>query len=367
MEMNYINGDLFWGKVKVSDIADMAGTPFYLYNHDVLKSEFKKIETALKKIDNIICYAVKANLNLTILKMIAEWGYGAEVVSGGELFLALKAGFKTEQIVFSGAGKSIEEIEYAVKNNILLFNAESWDEIILINKIAKKNKKDQNISVRINPDINPETHPYITTGLKGGKFGIEWKKLADIFDRSRSLSNIKIKGIHIHIGSQISKKEPFIMFAEFIKKITKIAALKGIRLQYINVGGGIGFDYENDFIKNKNRENFITPKKWADIFISHDTSKGKTFITEPGRFVTAKAGILVTKLLYKKKSFGKNFYIVDAGMNDFMRPSLYNAHHNIIPLKKRSGKQIKVDVVGPICETGDFFDKFCKHYKRLFF
>jgi len=311
MRVKYIDGDLHWGKVKISDIAQLVGTPFYLYNYDVIRNEFKKVKDSLKNINHIICYAVKANLNFTILQMIAKWGYGAEVVSGGELFLALKAGFNPEKIVFSGAGKSTDEIDYAIKNNILLLNTESWDEVRIIDKIAKENGKIQNISIRINPDIDPETHPYITTGVKGGKFGIEWKKIPDIFKKSKLLSNIKVKGIQIHIGSQISKEEPFIILAEFIKKVTKISVSSKIDLKYINIGGGLGFNYENDFKINNKRDDFITAKKWADIFMSRKVWKDKILITEPGRFVTAKGGILVTKILYKKKSFGKNFYIVD--------------------------------------------------------
>ena len=359
--MRYIDGDLYWGKVKVKDIAKLVGTPLYIYNYDVIMRAFKKVDNAFEGIEHILCYALKANSNLFILKMISQWGYGTEVVSGGELLLALKAGFKPEKIVFSGSGKSETEIEYGIKNNILLFNAESWKEILIINKISKKYKKIQKILIRINPDINPETHRYTTTGLKGEKFGIEWKKVPEILTKTKLLSNVKTVGIHIHLGSQIVKKEPFIMCSNFIKKFIKTAESSGIKLKYINIGGGLGIDYENDFpISDKvssKKEKALAAKEWADTFTYKNNWRDKILIIEPGRFIMAKGGIIVTKILYKKRSFGKNFYIVDAGMNDFIRPSLYNAYHNIIPLQKRGEKQINVDVVGPICESGDFFAK----------
>ncbi|MFC1562698.1 diaminopimelate decarboxylase [candidate division KSB1 bacterium] len=359
--MKYINSDLYWSKVKIRDIAETVGTPFYLYNYNVIKKKFKSVENAFKSVKHILCYALKANSNFSILKMIAGWGYGAEVVSGGELFFALRAGFNPEKIVFSGSGKTEEEIKSGIENNILLFNTESWDEILLINKTAKRSKKLQKILIRVNPDINPGTHPYITTGLKGEKFGIEWKKAEKIFEKTKSLPNIKIAGIHIHLGSQITKKEPFINCSDFIRKFIKTLESSGIELQYINIGGGLGIDYECDFNifgkKARSKEKSIIAKHWADAFISNNIFNGKIFITEPGRFVMAEGGMIVTKVLYKKRSFNKNFYIVDAGMNDFIRPSLYNAHHNIVPLKKGVEKQLKADVVGPLCESSDFFAK----------
>ncbi len=359
--MKYINNELYWGKVKIADIAASVGTPFYLYNYDVIKRRFKSIEKAFKNVKHILCYALKANSNFILLNEIARWGYGAEVVSGGELFIALKAGFSPEKIVFSGAGKTEDEIFAGVENRILLFNIESLEEILLINKIAKKSGKIQNILIRVNPDIDTATHPYITTGSKGSKFGVEWKKAVKIFEKANSLSNIKIVGIHIHLGSQILNKEPFINCSRFINRFIKSIESAGIKFRYINIGGGLGIDYENDsyFSDNKEseREKSISPKQWADAFISNNKWGDRIFITEPGRFVMAEGGMIITKILYKKKSFDKNFYIIDAAMNDFIRPSLYNAHHNIKPLKKGSKKQIKVDVVGPICESGDFMAK----------
>jgi diaminopimelate decarboxylase len=355
--MEYIKGELHWGKVKLSDIAQTVDTPFYLYNYGVIKSAFRRVDNAFNKVDHLLCYAVKANSNLNLLKLIAEWGYGAEVVSKGELFLALKAKFNPEKIIFSGVGKSETEIDYAIKNNILLFNTESWEEIKIIDKFAKKYNKIQKILIRVNPDINPETHPYTSTGLKSDKFGVKWKKAQEIFKKSKNLKNIDLVGIHIHIGSQITKKEPFIKCSKFIKKCIKTLKKSIINLKYINIGGGLGIDYEYDFTISDKREKHLTPEEWAEIFLSNSFMKDKIVIIEPGRFVMAEGGILITRILYKKTSFGKNFYIVDAGMNDFMRPTLYNAYHKIIPLVKKDKKQITVDVVGPLCESGDFLAK----------
>ncbi len=357
--LKYINDELHWGKVKISDAADTVNTPFYIYNYNIIKSKFKNIERAFKDRHHLICYALKANTNLHILKLIADWGYGTEVVSYGELYLALRAGFKPETIVFSGAGKTVEEIEYAVKNDILLFNAENLNEIKAINSAAKKYGRVQSILIRINPDIDPDTHHSIATGIKGAKFGIEWKKLPDVFSRAKKLSYVKIEGIHIHLGSQITAKEPFVKCAEYIKSCVETAKSFGINVKYINIGGGLGINYENDLpaserSKNKNE---MTPGEWVNIFLSNSYIKNKTIIVEPGRYVLAEGGMLVTKVLYKKKSFGKTFYIVDAGMNDFSRPLLYDAYHNIVPLKKKTGKKTPADVVGPLCETGDFFAK----------
>ena len=355
--LKYINDELHWGRVKISDVADVVNTPFYIYNYNIIKSKFRNIERAFKDRHHLICYALKANTNLHILKLIAGWGYGTEVVSYGELYLALRAGFKPETIVFSGAGKTAQEIEFAVKNDILLFNAENRNEIKAINSAAGKYGKVQSISIRINPDIDPDTHPSITTGIKGAKFGIEWKKLPDIFSRAKKLSYVKIKGIHIHLGSQITTKEPFIKCAEYIKICVETAESFGIDIKYINIGGGLGINYEDDLPVSGRLKNEMTPGEWVNIFLSNSYIKDKTLIVEPGRYVLAEGGMLVTKVLYKKKSFGKTFYIVDAGMNDFSRPLLYDAYHNIVPLKKKTGKKTPADVVGPLCETGDFFAK----------
>ncbi|MFC1558052.1 diaminopimelate decarboxylase [candidate division KSB1 bacterium] len=357
--LKYIDDELHWGRVKISDVVNTVNTPLYIYNYNIIKSKFKNVERAFRDKHHLICYALKANTNLHILKLIADWDYGTEVVSYGELYLALMAGFKPDTIVFSGAGKTAEEIEYAVRNNILLFNVENWNEIKTINSIAGKYRRVQSISLRINPDIDPDTHPSIATGIRGAKFGIEWKKLPDVFMRAKKLSNVKIKGIHIHLGSQITTKEPFIKCAEHIQSCVETAESFGINIKYINIGGGLGVNYENDLplaekLRNKN---VITPGEWINIFLSNSHVKDKTVIVEPGRYVLAEGGMLITKVLYKKKSFGKTFYIVDAGMNDFSRPLLYDAYHNIAPLKKKTGRKTPADVVGPLCETGDYFAK----------
>jgi len=349
-EFSYKNNKLFCENIKVEDLAKRFGTPLYIYSYHTLISHFLKLEQAFKPILPLICYSVKANSNLAILRSLVDRGAGLDIVSGGELYRALKIGCDPKKIVYASVGKTEKEIEEAIKKGILFFNVESLSELELINKIARKLDKTTNVAIRINPDVEPKTHKYITTGKITNKFGIDLKSARQILLMRRVFSNIKISGLHIHIGSQITEPSPYI--AAINKVAVFINSLKsgGITLEYFNIGGGLGIVYD--------RESPQTAQRFAQKVMPLLKKTGLKIIMEPGRFISGNSGILVTKVLYVKNTPKKKFVIVDGGMNDLIRPSLYNARHSILPLNN-AGKRIKekVDIVGPICESGDFFAK----------
>jgi diaminopimelate decarboxylase len=350
-DFNYKGEELFCEGVSIAKIAEDIGTPFYLYSHRTLTNHFKNFDEAFSGIPHIICFAVKANPNISVLRLFANEGGGADIVSGGELFRALKAGVQPEKIVYAGVGKTNDEIHAALYAGILMFNVESSEELKKIDEIAGRIGIKARIALRVNPDIDPKTHPYISTGLKKNKFGIPIEEALEFYQVATGLSNVEIVGIHKHIGSQLTEISPFV---DALKKILQLAdnlKKEGINIKYIDVGGGLGITYKD--------EEPPAPKELAKAIVP--LIKGKkmdyTLILEPGRVLAGNAGILVTKVLYLKKSGRKNFVIVDAGMNDLIRPSLYSAYHNIIPVRKKSMKKIKADIVGPICESGDFLGK----------
>jgi len=306
-------------------------------------------EEAFCEVPHIICYAVKANSNLAILSLCAELGIGADIVSGGELFRALKAGIKPFRIVFAGVGKTEQEIEYALKNNILMFNVESEAELYKINEVAKKLKKHACVALRVNPDIDPKTHKYIATGLRTSKFGIPIEKAVEYYKLAKSLKNIKIIGIHKHIGSQITETSAYVEALSKILSLYDKLAKYDVDIEYIDIGGGLGITYKD--------EEPPLPKDLANALIPLIKSKKGKIIVEPGRSIVGNAGILVTKVLYTKETGPKNFIIVDAGMNDLIRPSLYGSYHEILPVTPDKRQKIVADIVGPICESGDFLAK----------
>lgn len=345
----YKNSELYAEDVPVREIVEKAGTPLYIYSHKTLLRHYHAFKEAFNSYPNIICFALKANSNSAILRLLAREGSGADIVSGGELFLALKAGMPAKKIVYAGVGKTEEEIAYALKSRILMFNVESSDELIAIDKIADKLGVKAPIAIRVNPDISAPTHPYISTGLKKHKFGIPINKALKYYSLASKLKNIKILGIHKHIGSQIIKISPFV---EALKKIIALAQdlkSQGIEIKYLNIGGGLGIPY-NDHVPPH-------PKDLANAILPLVKKHNFTIILEPGRAIAGNAGILVTKILYLKSHIRKKFVIVDAGMNDLIRPSLYDAYHNILHVKKNNNPKALVDVVGPVCESGDFFAK----------
>ena len=349
-DFHYNGDELFCEDVSLKQIAEQVGTPCYVYSHRTLIRHFHAFDDAFKNVPHVVAYAMKANSNIAILKLLAKEGSGADIVSGGELFRALKAGVPSNKIVFAGVGKSPEEIRYALESEILMFNVESPDELQLINEVAKTTGGQAPVALRINPDIDPQTHPYISTGLKKSKFGIAADQALKEFELARQLSHVDVVGVHCHIGSQLTQVTPFV---DAIKKVLDlIQALKsqGLDIRYMNIGGGLGITYSDE-----------TPPHPNELAAAISPLLQKTpcqIIMEPGRSIAGNAGVMVTKVLYNKTGSNKHFVIVDAAMNDLLRPSLYEAHHDIRPvLKNESAPVNTVDVVGPVCESGDFLAK----------
>ena len=345
----YKKEDFYCEDTRVADIAEEVGTPFYLYSHATIKRHFQVFGDAFSGLNHLTCFSVKSNSNIAILRIVALLGGGADVVSGGELFRALKAGIAPEKIVFSGAGKTEEEMELALKSDILMLNVESEQELQALDKIAKKVGRRANIAVRINPDVKPDTHHYVVTGSKETKFGIPLQNALQVYGLARKLENINIKGISCHIGSQLTDTNPFIEALKKLKGLLTELTEKGIDIKFLNLGGGLGITY--------NDENPPHPSQYAQALKEVIGDEKATLILEPGRVIIGNAGILVTKVIYTKSTSGKNFIIVDAGMNDLIRPTLYSSFHAIQPVKMSGAKMITADLVGPICETGDFLAK----------
>jgi diaminopimelate decarboxylase len=359
---HFKESQLFCEEISVQEIAEEYGTPLYLYSKQQLIENFRAIDSAFADVDHITCYALKANSNIELLKILANEGAGADAVSAGEIHFALNAGFDPSKITFAGVGKRDDEIEFALKKNIFSFNVESIEELAVINEIAGRLKTKARIALRINPDIDASTHPYISTGLKTNKFGIDIAVAAETFKYAASLSNLRVDGIHTHIGSQILKLDPFEQTAQIVVDLVEELRRTGIHIHHIDFGGGYGVTYKNS-IKHP-----MLPMEESTV--ADETPGNNAFITavlpilkkaqckiviEPGRSIVANTGILVTKALYRKDNGVKKFVIVDAGMNDLIRPSLYQAYHQIVPLTLKDSMLEIVDVVGPVCETGDFF------------
>ncbi len=346
----------------VQEIAEEFGTPLYLYSKQQLLDNFRSIDGAFAGIDHVTCYALKANSNHSLLKLLAEEGAGADAVSSGEIHLALKAEFDPMKITFAGVGKRDDEIEYALKKNIFSFNVESQQELDVLNAIAGRLGTKARIALRINPDIDASTHPYISTGLKTNKFGIDISYAMIAFKYASSLPHLLVDGIHTHIGSQILKLEPFIQTAQTVVNLVKELKSIGIEIHHIDFGGGFGVTYKNALkhpLLPTEETIGVEEAPSNETFMSNVLpilkTSGCKLVIEPGRSIIANTGILVTKVLYMKDNGVKKFVIVDAGMNDLLRPSLYNAYHQIVPLAVQQRETDKVDVVGPVCETGDFF------------
>ncbi|MEN3034508.1 MAG: diaminopimelate decarboxylase [Aquificaceae bacterium] len=338
-------GELYLEDVSLYELAKTFGTPLYVYSLSYVLDNLRAYKEAF--INALICYAVKANPNISLISSLAKEGAGADVVSGGELICALKAGIEPSKIVFAGVGKSEEEIALAVENQILLINAESEEEILKIDSVAKSLNKVQNVAIRVNPDVDPKTHPYIATGLQKSKFGIDIKAIPEIFENSKSLKGIKLAGLHCHIGSQILSVSPFSEALNKVLELYHYLLNKGFELNYLDIGGGLGIKYRPE-------ETAPTPGDLSkELLPALESFKGQ-LILEPGRSIVGNAGILLTKVLYRKQKSGKHFTVVDAGMNDLIRPSIYSAYHHIVPVRPRNGRKILTSVVGPVCESGDF-------------
>ena len=335
--------------VCIDSIIEKFATPTYIYSKKRIVDNFKNLESAFKNVDHLICFAVKANSNLAILNLLAKNGAGFDIVSGGELRRVIAADGDPKKIVFSGVGKTSEEIKLAIENNILAFNIESEDELTRIQEIAKSLSKQASISIRVNPDVNANTHPYISTGLKENKFGVSEESALNLYKKAKTMDSILIKGIDCHIGSQITDLKPF---EDSVKKLIALIdklEVEGIKIKHMDIGGGIGISYED--------EKAIPFDDYAKAVTT--LTKGRDFkiLLEPGRVIMADAGAILTKVEYVKKTQDKNFAIIDAAMNDLMRPSLYGAFHKIVNTSETTDKESVFDIVGPICETGDFIGK----------
>jgi diaminopimelate decarboxylase len=350
----YRNGEMFAEGVPLSRIAAEVGTPAYVYSLGTLKRHFRVFDQSFAAVPHIICYSVKANSNIALLSAFAKEGSGFDIVSGGELFRALKAGADPAKIVFSGVGKKNQELEYALKSNILMFNVESEQELDALNEVASGLGKKAPISLRINPDVDPQTHPYISTGMKEAKFGVDIKRSLETYRKAVSLSNIEVVGVDCHIGSQLTSVAPFVdalaRVREYLDRVL-VGSLKkeGARIRYLDLGGGLGISYNDEMPPH--------PEEYAKAIVEGLEGLDVTLILEPGRVIVGNAGILMTEVQYIKESETKNFVVVDAGMNDLIRPALYGSYQAIRPVVERGGESIVADVVGPICESGDFFAK----------
>ena len=343
---NYIDHRLYCEGVPIAIIAKDIGTPFYLYSHATLKRHYLAFAAAFEGVDKLICFSAKANTNAAILKLFAGLGCGLDIVSGGELYRGLQAGFSPDTIVYSGVGKRDDEIDYALETGILMFNVESLDELKRINARAQQLKTRAPVAIRVNPDVDAGTHPYISTGLKKNKFGVDVQAAIGGYKAALLLEHIDIIGIDCHIGSQITEAEPFDHAIQSLKALMSELKQMGVSVRYLDMGGGLGITYENE-----------TPPslaEYAGAIAKYLDDPDLKLILEPGRVLVGNAGILVTRVLYRKSGSVKDFVIVDAGMNDLLRPTLYNAYHAIEPVASATEKLIVADVVGPICESGDF-------------
>ncbi|HOF04019.1 MAG TPA: diaminopimelate decarboxylase [Syntrophales bacterium] len=348
-DFHYEDRELWCEETPVAKIAAEVGTPLYIYSHRTLKNHFRVFDDAFSEIPHLTCFAAKANSNIAILKIFVRAGGGVDIVSGGELYRALCAGVDPGKVVYSGVGKKIEEIEYALETGILMFNIESFQELEVINACAGRMKKKAGVALRVNPDVDPETHPYISTGLKENKFGINVEKSYQMYLQARRYRNLDLKGVSCHIGSQLTKISPFIDALKRIKNLLQSLQEVGIDIRYLDLGGGLGITYKDETPPH--------PSEYADAIIGSSRDISCTFIFEPGRVIVGNAGILVTTVLYTKENEDKRFIVVDAGMNDLVRPSLYKSYHHIQQVKKSRRKEIVADVVGPICESGDYLAK----------
>lgn len=344
---HYEDGELYCEESRVSDIAKEFGTPFYLYSHRTMVDHYRKLDIALKDVDHLICFSLKSNSSLAVCRALANEGAGADVVSGGELFKALTAGIPPQKIVFAGVGKTEDEIEYGLRSDIFMFNVESMSEADVINRIACRLGKKARIALRINPDVDADTHKHITTGKKENKFGLDIDMAVKYFIEAAAMPNLEVMGVHVHIGSQIISTSPYV---ESINKLVKLIAdlrEEGINIKTLNVGGGLGIIY--------GEEKPSTAQEFAQAIFPMVKAAGCRFILEPGRFITGNAGILVMRITYIKPAVSKTFVIVDAGMNDLLRPALYESYHTIRPVEITSSDKMLVDIVGPLCESVDCF------------
>ena len=340
------NGELHAENVALSQIASQHGTPCYVYSKTALTQAFSNFKAGLIGSNHLVCFAVKANPNIAILNLFAKLGAGFDIVSGGELARVLAAGGDPQKIVFSGVGKTADEMRAALNAGILCFNVESASELKRLNMVAAEMGKIAPVSLRVNPNVDAKTHPYISTGLKNNKFGVAFDEAISVYEQAAAMPNIAVHGVDCHIGSQITELAPFIEALDLILGLVDALEAKGIHISHVDVGGGIGITYSDE-----TPPEFAT---YAKAILEKLANRKVKLLFEPGRALVGNAGVLLTKVEYIKPSEAKNFAIVDAAMNDLMRPALYDAYHDIVPVKPHEGKTSNYEIVGPVCESGDF-------------
>lgn len=346
----YKSNELYAEEVEVASIAKQYGSPTYIYSRATLERHWSAFDTAFSGLPHLVCYAVKANSNLAVLNVLARLGSGFDIVSAGELARVIAAGGSANKCVFSGVGKTIAEIEYALQQKVRCFNVESISELVRINEIAGKLDLRAPISIRVNPDVDAQTHPYISTGLKENKFGIAIEQAEEVYVRAHAMAYLDVVGIDCHIGSQLTTVSPFVDALERVLSLVDSLAVRGIKLRHLDIGGGLGITYQD--------ETPPSPDKYASALRKLLESRDLEILLEPGRAIAGNAGILVTKVEYIKETDDRHFAIVDAAMNDLLRPALYQSWQMIQTVMKSSDAESKqYDIVGPICETGDFLGK----------
>ena len=360
-EFHYVGNRLYCEKIPIDALAKKYGTPLYVYSQRTLTNHFQKLDRAMGPVDHLICFAVKSNSNQAVLRTLARLGSGFDIVSGGELQRVIAAGGDPRKCAFAGVGKAEDEIKFAIRQGVYSFNVESEPELHRINRIAASLKKVAPVAVRVNPDVAAGGHKKITTGTYENKFGIAFENIEAVYARSARLKNLRLRGLQMHIGSQITDVTPF---EQAVRKVLPLASrLKEKHgIEFFSIGGGLGIVYNPALAsgsatwwKSRPARNILTPEKYALRLVPMVKPLGLRILMEPGRFISGNAGILVTKVEYLKRTGKKNFLIVDAAMNDLIRPAFYDAYHEIVPLKRQNGATVSADVVGPICESGDFF------------
>ena len=362
---HYRDGHLFCEEFDVAVAAERFGTPLYLYSAGTILDHYGRLNEALAGLDHLICYAVKANSNRAILRLLRDAGAGFDIVSGGELFRALKGGADSRKCTFAGVGKSRKEIEYALEQGVYSFNIESEAELDYINQIASAKNQRAPIALRVNPDVEAQTHQYISTGKSENKFGIALERAAQVYERASKMPAIAVRGVQTHIGSQITEAAPFVAAIEKLAPL--VSELKSkYAIEFFSVGGGLGIVYESSIASGSGdwwtsqRSHPLTIQQYVDAILPPLTRLGLRILLEPGRLLVGNAGILLTRVRYIKETAQKKFAIIDAGMNDLIRPALYGSYHEIVPVEDSSSsmskdKTVKMDIVGPVCESGDFF------------
>lgn len=342
----FYNDEMYCEDVPLREIAEAVGTPCYVYSHATLTRHFNVFSEAFQDVSHLVCFSAKANSSLAVLKLFADLGGGLDIVSGGELYRGLQAGFAPDKIVYSGVGKRVDEIDEALAAGILMINVESPQELAVVNERAGCMDCKAPISFRVNPDVDPKTHPYISTGLAKNKFGMDVETALECYRQARDLPHVDVRGVDCHIGSQITEAQPFHdALLRLLNLIEQIRAI-GIDIRFLDVGGGLGITYSDEAPPH--------PFEYARALCASLQDKPYQLILEPGRVIVGNAGILLTRVLYRKANRKKEFVVVDAAMNDLMRPTLYQAYHSVVPVQKTDAPMIVADVVGPICESGDF-------------